>query len=922
MPGDALLVGSYDYRLVALSVVIAICASYAALDLAGRVTAAQGKVRSAWLIGGAAAMGLGIWSMHYIGMLAFTLPVPVLYDWPTVLLSLMAAMAASGIALYVVSRPAMKFWHTIVGSIFMGAGIAAMHYVGMEAMRLQAMCHFNIPLVVSSVALAIVISYVALWLTFRAREDTKGNFARKLVSATVMGAAIPVMHYTGMAAATFSTMGTSSGMSSDMSHAIGISSLGTLGITFGTLLVLMVAVLTSVVDRRYSAKTLEMKLQLAEAANKAKSEFLANMSHEIRTPMNGIIGMTELALETQLTAEQREYLTMVKTSADSLLVVINDILDFSKIEAGKFHLDLTAFNLRDSLEETTRTLGVMAAEKGLELLCDIRSGVPDTVVGDPTRLRQIVMNLIGNAIKFTERGEVVLQVEAKLKENSAALLHFSVRDTGIGISSEKCAVIFEAFAQADTSPSRRYGGTGLGLTISSRFVEMMGGKIWVESKVGQGSTFHFTAELAIPQETLSQKQETKREVELAGLPVLIVDDNPTNLLILEKTLLGWAMKPILANSGPEALAALKRAKEIGEPPQLLLVDAQMPLMDGFSLIEELKQHPDLPTATVMMLTSGGQRGDASRCRELNISGYLTKPVRQWELREAILSVLGTRKPDGATPQLVTRSTLRESRRHLRILLAEDNAINREVAVRLLSKRGHTVVVAMNGKEAVAAYGTQTFDLVLMDVQMPEMDGFEATATIRQKEKILGTHIPIIAMTAHAMKGDRERCLAAGMDGYLSKPIHTDELIKITEGAMENSQKAQSSSGSINDAFDLATALSRLDGDEALFCDLAATFCSEAPKLIRAVQEALSRNDCQGLARSSHSIRGSASTFAAKRATESAATLESLAGAGDLSKAEESFETLSAQVEILRQALEKYVIANRQSQEATLSTGNK
>jgi diguanylate cyclase (GGDEF)-like protein len=910
--GDKLLVGSYDYRLVSLSVIIAICASYAALDLAGRVTAARGSTRAVWLTGGATAMGIGIWSMHYIGMLAFTLPIPVLYDWPTVLVSLLAAMAASGTALYVVSRPTMKLWHTVVGSIFMGSGIAAMHYVGMDAMRLAAMCSFNMPLVVSSVALAIVISYVALWLAFRAREDKKGNFLRKIVSAAVMGAAIPVMHYTGMAAATFSP----SDMAADMSHAIGISSLGTLGITLGTMLVLVVAVLTSVVDRRYSAKTLELKLQLAEAANRAKSEFLANMSHEIRTPMNGIIGMTELALETKLTAEQREYLSMVKTSADSLLVVINDILDFSKVEAGKFHLDQSTFNLRDSLEETTRTLGVMAGEKGLELLCDIRSGVPKTVVGDPTRLRQIVMNLIGNAIKFTEHGEVVLQVEAKPRQNSAVLLHFAVRDTGIGISPEKCAVIFEAFAQADSSPSRKYGGTGLGLTISSRFVEMMGGKIWVESSVGHGSTFHFTAELGIPQETLVEKEEIKHDVDLAGLPVLIVDDNPTNLRILEKTLLGWAMKPILADSGRAALAALKQANEAGERPQLLLVDAQMPLMDGFSLIERLKQDPDLPTATVMMLTSGGQRGDASRCRELNISGYLTKPVRQWELREAILSVLGTRKPDGGTTHLVTRSTLRETRKHLRLLLAEDNATNREVAVRLLSKRGHTIVVAANGKEAVAAFETQSFDLILMDVQMPEMDGFEATAAIRQKEKSLGRHIPIVAMTAHAMKGDRERCLAAGMDGYLSKPIHTDELIKITEGITGNLQKSQAGTERSSDVFDAATALSRLDGDEGLFCDLATTFCSEGPKLLRSVQVALSRNDCDALGRASHALRGSVSTFAAKRATEAAAVLEDLAGTGDLAGAEEAFETLGAQVELLRQGLENYIEVVRAARERT------
>ena len=651
MLGDMPLVGSYDYRLVGLSVVIAVCASYAALDLAGRVTAAQNRTRAVWLTGGAFAMGLGIWSMHYIGMLAFTLPIPVLYDWPTVLVSLLAAIVASGIALYVVSRPTMKLWHTMVGSVFMGAGIAAMHYVGMNAMRLRAMCYFDTALVAASVGLAIVISFVALWLAFRAREDKEGNFSRKIVSAAIMGAAIPTMHYTGMAAVRFS----SSDMTPDLSHAIGISSLGTLGIALGTILVLVVAVLTSVVDRRYSAKTLELKLQLAEAANRAKSEFLANMSHEIRTPMNGIIGMTELALETQLTAEQREYLTMVKTSADSLLVVINDILDFSKIEAGKFNLDRTTFNLRDSLEDTTRTLSVLAGEKGIELLCDIQADVPQILVGDPTRLRQIIMNLIGNAIKFTERGEVVLQVEAKRRQSGVVSLHFAVRDTGIGISSEKCAVIFEAFAQADTSPSRKYGGTGLGLTISSRFVEMMGGKIWVESKLRQGSTFHFTADLEVPKEAVAQKRPEEKDVDLAGLPVLIVDDNPTNLRILEKTLLGWAMKPILADSGKAALAVLKQAHQAGVPPQLLLVDAQMPDMDGFTLIEQLRKNPELPTATVMMLTSGGQRGDTSRCQQLNISGYLTKPIRQWELREAILSVLGARKQDDGSRNLVTRT---------------------------------------------------------------------------------------------------------------------------------------------------------------------------------------------------------------------------------------------------------------------------
>src|SRR6266446_3378330 len=534
---------------------------------------------------------------------------------------------------------------------------------------------------------------------------------------------------------------------------------------------------------------------------------------------NEIVGIVGVNRDITQGKRSEAELRQAKEAAEAANRAKSDILDFSKMEAGKLELDRSAFNLHESLEETVRAFGVRAGEKGLELVCDISPDVAQTVVGDPARLRQVVVNLLGNAIKFTDRGEVVLHVEMKEAQDRHILLHFAIRDTGIGIAEDKRQVIFQAFAQADSSPSRNYGGTGLGLTISSRLVEMMGGRIWLESMPGQGSTFHFTVTFELPHAPM-ERRERKQDVVLAGIPVLVVDDNPTNRRILEATLLQWGMKPTLAEGGLPALAALRRAKEAGNETLLLLLDAQMPGMDGFSLMEKIRQDPEMPTAAVMMLTSGGQRGDAARCRELGISAYLTKPVRQWELREAILSVLGMDQQKIESAKLLTRHTLRQTRRRLQVLLAEDNAINRTLVVRLLSKRGHSVVVASNGKQAVSALETQTFDVVLMDIQMPEMDGFEATAAIRQKEKAIGAHIPIIALTAHAMKGDRERCVAGGMDGYVSKPVQAEELIQAVEGLDGNSRATSKTNDLTNEVVDREVALAREEGDEGRLADLA------------------------------------------------------------------------------------------------------
>jgi PAS domain S-box-containing protein len=666
-----------------------------------------------------------------------------------------------------------------------------------------------------------------------------------------------------------------------------------------------------ITERLQAAQELKEAKEAAEAANQAKSAFLATMSHEIRTPMNGIIGMTQLALDTELTAEQRQFLNMVKTSADSLLMVINDILDFSKIEAGRLDLDPVDFQLRDCLEDSVRSMALRAHEKSLELAFHATSDVPDALVGDSGRLRQILVNLVGNAVKFTDEGEVVVRAELVEDRGHEVELCFCVRDTGIGIPAEKRSTIFEAFTQADSSTTRRFGGTGLGLAITAQLVQMMGGRIWVESEPGKGSTFWFTARFTV-QSSPQPKAVPAQVRDLQHLPVLIVDDNATNRRILQEMLKNWRMRPTAVEAGSSALAAIEQASSAGRPYPLILVDGHMPEMDGFTLVEQIQQNPALTGAAIMMLTSGGNRGDIARCRELGIAAYLTKPVKQSELLEAIMKVLGSPSGEAQREPVLTRHSLGPSSRSLLILLAEDNEINQQLMIHILRNAGHDVVLANNGREAVAAVEKQRFDVVLMDVRMPEMNGFEATELIRSREAGTRRHVPIVALTAHAMKGDRERCLEAGMDSYVSKPIQPRALFEAIETVIaaadaEEDELQDLVIGALappaeRSRIDKDELLDRVQGNVAFLLQLVDMLFESCPKRLEAIETAISRGDAAALEDSAHSLKGALGNLTAHRAAEAARRLETMGAAGELHEAPAAFAALVEEMALLRPVL--------------------
>ncbi len=894
---------NYDVWLVALSYIVAVIASYVALDLASRVSASRGRPAARyWLAGGAVSMGAGIWAMHFIGMLAFSLPIGVSYAVGVTLLSLAIAIGASAFALYTISRAQLSWRRLGLAGILMGAGIAAMHYVGMAAMQVRPEPSYDPLLFAASLAVAIGASLAALWICFQLRSETMLTaFWRRGGAALIMGAAIVGMHFTGMAAANFSPDTICYGNPQAL-HSNWLA--GLIGLV--TFLFLVTTLVISIFDARLAERT----ARLAAQADRIKSEFLANMSHEIRTPMNAVIGMTSLLLDTELDDRQRDFVETIRNSGDHLLTLINDILDYSKIESSKLDLERQPLNLRDCVEEALDLIAHKAGEKGIDLAYLLDDSVPQAIVGDVVRLRQILLNLASNAIKFTAQGEVVLTVDARPLDAGRMELHFSVRDTGIGIPAPGIDRLFQAFSQVDASTTRLYGGTGLGLAISQRLVQLMGGRIEVRSEVGKGSVFEFRIAVE-PAAVPPRSRVTHAPGLLRGKCIFVVDDNATNRRIMEGYARSWGMEVTLAN-GPDD--ALSRFRESG-PYALAVLDYQMPGMSGVHLARELNILSGGSLPIVILSSVPDAKREAER-EGVKIAGYLMKPIKPSTLYNAIVDILADSRIHIA-PRAAANFDPDMGRKHpLRILVAEDNPTNQKVARAIMERLGYSADYVGDGLEAVAAVERQPYDVVLMDVQMPDMDGMEATRVIKSQIS-LERRPRIVALTANATEEDRQACLAAGVDDYLSKPVTAEKLMDAllrcvpvgnqTSPGTNGAAPTQMPAAAVPVEFDQQV-IDNLEASmtSADVVDIIGSVIDDAPRVLGKLREAVDGGDGKSMGIYAHSIKSTAALVGARDLADLCQILENLGqalsvegGAEKVAVVEQRYTKLTEELRVLR-----------------------
>ena len=899
------LPGTYNLGLVATSLAIAILAAFVALSISSRIIAATTpRARYAWASAGAISMGGGIWAMHFIGMLAFSLPCGVTYSPVGTVLSMIPGILASGIALNAISKPDEPgLTRLAVSAVLMGAGIGAMHYTGMAAMLPEALLRYNPGLVAISIVVAIVLAYVSLSIRFQFHRPQSSRIGATLIAASVMGCAVAGMHYTAMQAAIFFPLPDAPAYSMALSPTLlallitmftVLIAAGTLVATFaGRQNELALSLTAEIARRKRTEEDLVRAREQAETANRAKSQFLATMSHEIRTPMNGVLGMATLLSSTSLNERQRRLVENLARSGKALLGTINDILDFSKIEAGRFELFSVEFDPREVVAEVTDLFSEPCASKGLEFVYFVAEDVPSQVRGDPVRLRQILINLVGNAIKFTERGEILVEMTMAELTPDHCVLNCSVMDTGIGMSPEHAARVFESFYQADHMMTRARGGTGLGLAIARHLVTLMGGDIGVESALGRGSRFRFTARLGPAN---ADRDRIARRIEPL-LRVMLVDTNAVSAEVLLSYLKSWRIEAACCATVPEAERAWRAAAADGRAFGAVIIDVKGLGTAGIELARRIRADDrGRPTGIIALAAIDSFVVDDSLER-LGVFATLTKPARPSELFNCLASLAAGERTRGVPPSFpVWGAAAVRAQFDARVLVVEDNPVNQEVAVGMLEAMGCRSVTAANGSVAVQLFAESRFDLILMDCEMPVMDGFEAAKRIREIERLVSDkggdnkpRTPTVAVTAHALAAVHERSLAAGMDDFLVKPYDESQLAAMLRKWLPGRERApakgeKAARAPARDPGERAIDVSKIEeiraikvgGSETLLKRVISQFTATAPGLVAAIRTKTGEGDSEAVRRAAHSLKSSAGAIGARRLYQHCADIEAMA----------------------------------------------